>query len=63
VAWEGRESVGALPAGKSYTTTRRVALGLAEAAAVQNAGGWITVQTTVRSDQRTVTFAEPRRVA
>ena len=63
VVWEGRESVGALPAGESYTTTRRVELSLAGAVAVQNAGGWITVQTTVESDQRTVTFAEPRRVA
>jgi hypothetical protein len=63
VVWEGRESVGALPAGESYTTTRRVELSLAGAVAVQNAGGWITVQTTVASDQRTVTFAEPRRVA
>jgi hypothetical protein len=63
VVWQGREAVGRLSAGDSYTATRRVELSLAEAAAVENAGGWITVQTTVQSDQRTVTFAESRQVA
>jgi hypothetical protein len=63
VAWEGTESVGRLDAGATYTATNRVELSFSEGVAVQNAGGWITVQTTVQSDQRTVTFAEPRRVA
>lgn len=63
VVWQGREDVGRLPAGDAYTTTKRVELSLAEAAAVERADGWITIQTTIQSDQRTVTFAESRQVA
>ena len=63
VVWQGTEAVGRLPAGDSYTATRRVELSLAEAAAVESVGGWITVQTTIQSDERTVTFAESRQVA
>ena len=63
VVWEDREDVGRLAVNDSYTTTKRVELSLAEAAAVERADGWITVQTTIQSDQRTVTFAESRQVA
>jgi hypothetical protein len=62
VVWEGRERVGALDAGASYTTTKRVELSFADALAVQNAGGWITVQTTIQSDEKTVTDTERRQV-
>jgi hypothetical protein len=62
VVWAGTESVGRLDASATYTATTRVELSLSAAAAVEAAGGWITVQTTVETDQRTVTFAEPRRV-
>ncbi|MEF8855919.1 MAG: hypothetical protein V5A16_00705 [Haloplanus sp.] len=61
VVWEGRERVGALDAGASYTTTEQVDLSLADAVAVESAGGWITVQTTVQSDEKTVTFTEQRQ--
>jgi hypothetical protein len=62
VIWEGRERVGDLGAGESYTTTERVELSLADAVTVESAGGWITVQTTVQSDETTVTFTQRRQV-
>ena len=61
--WRGTEDVGALGAGESYTTTRQVELSFADALAVQNADGWITVQTTVETADRTVTVTDERRVA
>ena len=61
--WTGTEDVGRLPAGASHATVTRVELSLMEAAAVQGADGWITIQTTIQSNQRTVTFAESRQVA
>lgn len=63
VVWTGTADVGRLPAGASHATTKRVELSLADAAAVRSADGWITIQTTIQSDQRTVTFAESRQVA
>lgn len=63
VVWEGREDVGRLAVSGSHTATKRVELTVAEAAAVERADGWITVQTTIQADQRTVTFAESRQVA
>lgn len=63
VAWSGRERVGTLAAGGSYTATRRVELSYSEGLAVRRADGWITIQTTVTSDRRTVTFTDRRRVA
>lgn len=61
--WEGEVAVGSLDAGASYTTTERVELSFGEAFSVQQRDGWITVHTTVRSDERTVTFQESRQVA
>jgi hypothetical protein len=63
VVWAGTEDVGSLDPSATYTGTNRVELSLSGAAKVENGGGWITVQTTVQSDQRTVTFANERRVA
>ncbi|KAB1188021.1 MULTISPECIES: hypothetical protein [Haloferax] len=60
--WRGSEAVGNLDAGESYTTTRRVQLSFSEAFAVQQADGWITVQTTIQTDQRTLTYTERRDV-
>ena len=62
VVWRGDADVGTLGPGQSYTTTRRVELGFQDALAVQNADGWITVQTTVETADRTVTFTEQRQV-
>lgn len=62
LVWNGQESVGPLDASATHATTKRVDLSYAEALAVQDADGWVTVQTTVQSDGRTVTFAERRQV-
>lgn len=61
--WSGNEQVGTLEANGSYTSTKRVELSLLEARQVQNNGGWITVLTTVESDEMTVTFKSRRDVA
>jgi len=61
VVWEGQERVGSLGASESYTTTKRVELSLSDAVAVESAGGWVTVQTTVQSEEETVTFTERRQ--
>ncbi|MGQ4555301.1 hypothetical protein [Halobellus sp. GM3] len=63
VIWNGDADVGTLAAGESFTTTRRVDLSFSEALKVQNNDGWITVQTTVDSADRTVTFTDERQVA
>lgn len=62
VVWRGTEDVGGLAAGETHTTTKRVELSYSEAYEVQQADGWITVQTTVQTDDRTVTFVERRQV-
>lgn len=61
--WHGQEDVGTLAAGEPYTTTERVELSFSEALTVENNDGWITVQTTVETDDGTVTFTDERRVA
>lgn len=61
--WEGRERVGSLDSDESYTSTERVELSLAGAVAVEGAGGWITVRTTIQSAEETVTVTRRRRVA
>lgn len=61
--WTGKEAVGRLAAGESVTATKRVSLSFSEAFAVQQADGWITIQTTVQSENETMTFTEQRDVA
>jgi len=61
--WSGEERVGTLAAGETHTATKRVELGFSDALAVNDAGGWVTVQTTIETDDRTVTFTEQRKVA
>ncbi|WP_410767019.1 hypothetical protein [Haloferax sp. DFSO60] len=62
VVWRGSEDVGSLSAGEAYTTTKRVELSYSEAFAVQQADGWITVQTTIETDNQTLTYKERRDV-
>jgi hypothetical protein len=61
--WRGTEDVGTLPAGESYTATTRVELSLADGLKIENSDGWITVQTTVETEDGAVTFADERQVA
>jgi len=61
VVWEGTVDVGTLDGGASHTTTERVELSLLDARTVNQNDGWITVVTTVESDDATVTFRETRQ--
>jgi hypothetical protein len=61
--WAGTEDVGTLEAGESATSTRRVDLSFGAALKIQNADGWITLVTTVESDEVTITFEDRRNVA
>jgi hypothetical protein len=63
VVWEGKEPVGDLDAGESYTATRRIELSLWDANKVREHDGWVTIKTAVRSDERTDTFSQRRDVA
>jgi hypothetical protein len=60
--WSGEEAVGTLPAGESYTATKRVELGMSDALAVERNDGWITIETTIESDSKTMTIIERRDV-
>lgn len=60
--WEGTETIGTLDPGASATTTERVELSFGDATTIQENGGWITVQTTVTSEERTTTFQRTRQV-
>lgn len=61
--WTGNESVGALSAGASHTTTKRVEMGLAGGMKIRSNDGYVTIVTVVRSDDGTTTFSERRTVA
>lgn len=63
IVWEGTEDVGTLEAGGSYTSTRRVELSLQEGMEIESNDGWITILTTVESNEETVTFQDSRQVA
>lgn len=60
--WEDTEDIGTMEPGSSVTRTQRVELSFSQAFAVQQNDGWITVVTTVRSDQTTITFENRRNV-
>lgn len=63
LVWEGKEEVGTLEAGASHTTTEHVELTLQEARKIDQQDGWITILTTVQTDERTVTFQNSEQVA
>lgn len=63
LVWEGRELVGTLDADASHTATKRVELSLQEAQKIDRNGGWVTIVTTVQTDDRTVTFRSSEQVA
>ncbi|MWG33960.1 hypothetical protein [Halomarina oriensis] len=60
--WSGSQDVGTLAPSESHTTTERVELGSLDGLRVERNDGYVTVETTVRSDSGTTTFAERRRV-
>ncbi|WP_254279399.1 hypothetical protein [Haloarcula marina] len=61
--WSGYEWVGSLGAGEAHTATQRVALSLGQTLAVERADGWITIETTVEYDGKTLTVYRQRQVA
>lgn len=63
LVWEGKEEVGTLEAGGSHTSTERVELSLQDAQKINQQDGWITMVTTVQTDERTVTFRDSEQVA
>lgn len=63
VVWEGEHEVGTLPAGDSVQHTSRIELGFMSAAAIQGAGGEVTIVTSVESDQQSVRFVRHRDVS
>lgn len=62
VLWSQRERVGRLAPGESYTTTARVHLTFDEALLVQQNGGYVTIERTVRSDAGTSVITRRRQV-
>lgn len=60
--WAGKQPIGTLAAGGSYTGTQTVQLSFSDAYSVQQHGGWITVVTTVQSASKTVSFTSHRNV-
>lgn len=63
LVWEAKEEVGTLDAGESHTTTKRVELSVQEGLKIERNDGWITIVTTVQTDERTVTFRDNEQVA
>lgn len=63
LVWEGNEPVGTLKADGTHTTTTRVELSLQDARKIEQNDGWITILTTVESDETTVTFQDSEQVA
>lgn len=63
LVWEGTEDVGTLDSGASHTTTQRVELTLQEARKIDQHDGWITIVTTVESNEETVTFTDSEQVS
>lgn len=62
VVWEGKEDVGTMAPNGSHTSSRRVELTYSEAYQVKQHGGWITIVTTVQSENVTITFENQRDV-
>lgn len=63
LVWQGTEQVGTMQAGGTYTSTQQVDLSYGEAYSVKQHDGWITILTTVESDDTTITFKNRRDVA
>lgn len=61
--WHGSEDVGSLSPSGSHTATARIELSLGDAISVKRADGWITIETTVETDDQAVTLTEQRQVA
>lgn len=63
MVWDGIEEVGTLKANDAVTRTTRVKLGLRDSYRIKRNNGWVTVLTTVESDDITITFKTHEKVA
>ena len=63
VVWEGTEDAGTMEADEDHTTTERVELSLRDARRIDQEDGWITILTTIESEDTTVTFRDSEQVA
>ena len=61
--WTGTEDIGTVDAGESVTRTKRVKLGVFDAAKVQQNGGYVTIETTVTWDDGSRTFTQRVKAA
>lgn len=61
--WEGDQTVGDMESGEAFTETRTVDVGYWGGVQIQRNDGYVTIRTTVTSEQGTVTFEERRKVA
>ena len=61
--WSGTENIGTVSPGESVTRTKRVKLGLFDAAKVQQNNGYVTIKTTVTWDDGSRTFTKRVKVA
>ena len=63
IVWEGTEDAGTMEAGADHTTSERVELSLQDARKIDQEDGWITILTTIESDDSTITFQDSEQVA
>ena len=61
--WSGTENIGTVSPGESVTRTKRVKLGVFDAAKVQQNNGYVTIKTTVTWDDGSRTFTERVKAA
>lgn len=61
--WQGKEEVGTMEARDTVSATKQVELSYSDGYETQQNGGWVTIRTTVRSEDVTLTFTERRQVA
>jgi hypothetical protein len=60
--WRGDATIGDLPAGETATRTKRVTIGIFDAAKIQANNGYVTIELTVRWDGGEDTVTERRQV-
>ncbi|MDY6818086.1 MAG: hypothetical protein SVG88_05425 [Halobacteriales archaeon] len=63
VVWSTKHRAGSLAPGETVTTTDRIELSYSAAYAVMEADGWITIQTTIRTADTTLTITKQYNVS
>ena len=61
--WSGNETVGTLDSGETHRSTKRVDVGFSGGMAIRANDGYVTIVTTVESEEETTRFSERRKVA